>query len=50
MKGPLSVIKPLKQRSKSAITNNMFQQNDHFEERAPVVRAKHESYDFVGPT
>ena len=25
MKGPLTVIKPLKQRSKSAITNNMFQ-------------------------
>ena len=25
MKGPLTLIKPLKQRSKSAITHNMFQ-------------------------
>jgi hypothetical protein len=49
MKGPLTVIKPLKQRSKSAITNNMFQDNDNFEEMAHSIRAKHECYDFVGP-
>jgi hypothetical protein len=49
MKGSLTLYKPIKQRSKSAITANMFQQDDS-SEPLPHLRDQLETYDFVGPT
>lgn len=49
MKGPLTLIKPLKQRSKSALTKNMFQDPNRLEENTSTSRENIEQYDFVGP-
>lgn len=49
MKGPLTLIKPLKQRSKSALTKNMFRDPDQLEEAPSTSRENIEHYDFVGP-
>lgn len=49
MKGPLTLIKPLKQRSKSAITHNMFQDPEAVEQTPTTSKPIKESYDVVGP-
>lgn len=38
MKGPLTLMKPLKQRSKSALTTNMFQDPDKIEDTPMTAR------------
>lgn len=48
MKAPFTVIKPFKQRSKSAITQNMFQDPNHVQEVAASTRENIEHFDFVG--
>jgi hypothetical protein len=49
MKGSLTIMKPLKQRSKSALTSNMFQDPDKVEADSLLHRENIEQYDFVGP-
>ncbi len=49
MKGSFTIMRPIKQRSKSAITNNMFQDPDKIEEDDIKVRYNIEQYDLVGP-
>ena len=49
MKAPLTLIKPAKQRSKSAISNNMFHDPNHIEDAPTKSRDNVEHFDFVGP-
>ena len=49
MKAPLTIIKPLKQRSKSALTSNMFHDPNYIEDQPTVSRDNAEHFDFVGP-
>lgn len=49
MKGTVTIYRPLKGRSKSAVCNNMFEDTDKIEEDIKPVRNQHQSYDFVGP-
>lgn len=49
MKGPLTIMKPIKQRSKSAITTNMFQDPNKIDDTPISTRENVEHFDFVGP-
>lgn len=49
MKGPLTLMKPWKQRSKSAITQNMFHDPNRIESDNPPQKDNMEHYDIVGP-
>ena len=49
MKGSFTIMKPLKQRSKSALNSNMFQDSDKVDADPLLHRENIEHYDFVGP-
>lgn len=49
MKDSFTIMRPIKHRSKSAFTTNMFREPDPIEEEKIKVRENAETYDFVGP-
>ena len=49
MKKPATLIRPAKERSKSAITSNMFADLENNAQLVQLSTENHETYDFVGP-
>ena len=49
MKDSFTIIKPIKQRSKSAFTTNMFRDPNQLEQQQIKVRENAQTFDFVGP-